>query len=74
VSFGRNRESRNREAAGRRSWPEAVPRKICGRKRLVSKLSENRRGDQITSIQVGIEAAKACSSCRVAPAASSTST
>src|SRR5215470_15833353 len=25
VIFGRNRESRTREAAGRRNWPEAVP-------------------------------------------------
>ncbi len=24
---GRNRESRSREGAGRRNWPEAVPRK-----------------------------------------------
>jgi hypothetical protein len=32
VSFGRNRESRSREAAGRRNWPEAVPRKMRGRK------------------------------------------
>jgi len=27
VLLGRNRESRSREAAGRRNWPEAVPRK-----------------------------------------------
>jgi hypothetical protein len=33
VAFGRNRESRTREAAGRRNWPEAVPRKSSGRKR-----------------------------------------
>ena len=31
--FGRNRESRSREAAGRRNWPEAVPRKMRDRKR-----------------------------------------
>jgi hypothetical protein len=31
--FGRNPESRSREAAGRRNWPEAVPRKRSGRKR-----------------------------------------
>ena len=31
--FGRNRESRSRDAAGRRNWPEAVPRKMSGRKR-----------------------------------------
>jgi hypothetical protein len=34
VPFGRNRESRSREAAGRRNWPEAVPRKMRGRKRV----------------------------------------
>ena len=28
------RESRSREAAGRRNWPEAVPEKMSGRKRL----------------------------------------
>src|SRR2546426_4808382 len=32
VPLGRNRESRNREAAGRRNWPEAVPKKMRGRK------------------------------------------
>jgi hypothetical protein len=32
VLFGRNRESRTREAAGRRNWPEAVPKKMRGRK------------------------------------------
>src|SRR5215470_11739027 len=42
VMFGRNRESRTREAAGRRNWPEAVPRKIRGRKRRLTELSENR--------------------------------
>jgi hypothetical protein len=31
--FGRSRESRSREAAGRRNWPEAVTRKMRGRKR-----------------------------------------
>src|SRR6266581_9602500 len=40
--FGRNRESRTREAAGRRNWPEAVPRKMCGRKSPLNGLSENR--------------------------------
>jgi hypothetical protein len=30
---GRNRESRSREAAGSRNWPEVVPRKSSGRKR-----------------------------------------
>jgi hypothetical protein len=33
VTFGRNQESRSCEAAGRRNWPEAVPRKISDRKR-----------------------------------------
>ena len=33
MPFGRNRESRTREAAGRRNWPEAVPRKIRGKKK-----------------------------------------
>src|SRR5580704_233842 len=32
-TLGRNRESRRREAAGRRNWPEAVPRKSSGGKR-----------------------------------------
>src|SRR5713226_7611892 len=39
--FGRNRESRRREAAGRRNWPEAVPRKRSGRKRSLTRLNEN---------------------------------
>jgi transposase-like protein len=39
VSFGRNRESRRREAAGRRNWPEAVPKKMRGGKRLLTELS-----------------------------------
>ena len=34
VLFGRNRESRRREAAGRRNEPEAVPGEMSGRKRL----------------------------------------
>ena len=33
VFLGRNRESRRREAVGRRNWPKAVPRKVHGRKR-----------------------------------------
>src|ERR1700723_2683124 len=32
ATLGRNRESRRREAAGRRNSPEAVPRKRSGRK------------------------------------------
>jgi hypothetical protein len=42
VPFGRNRESRTREAAGRRNWPEAVPKKMRGRKRQLAEISENR--------------------------------
>src|SRR5207248_881030 len=34
VPFGGHRESRTREAARRRNWPEAVPRKMNGRRRL----------------------------------------
>ncbi len=41
MVFGRNRESRTHEAAGRRNWPEAVPRKKTGRKRSLTRLSEN---------------------------------
>jgi hypothetical protein len=33
MLFGRNRESRAREAAGRSNWPEAVPKKMCGSRR-----------------------------------------
>src|SRR6266478_1530128 len=42
VLLGRNRESRSREAAGRRNWPEAVPKKMRGRKRSETLLSEIR--------------------------------
>jgi len=35
VPFGRNRESRSREAAGHRNWPEAVPRKNAWQKEIV---------------------------------------
>jgi hypothetical protein len=34
------------EWAGRRNWPEAVPRKMRGRKRALSEISENRDGEQ----------------------------
>ena len=34
MVFRRNRESRSREAAGRRNWPEAVPRKMKAEKDL----------------------------------------
>jgi hypothetical protein len=47
VSFRRNRESRSREAAGRRNWPEAVPKKMRGRKSRLSKFSDiGRRADE----------------------------
>jgi len=39
---GRNRESRSREAAGRRNWPEAVPRKNVLQKKESLELSDNR--------------------------------
>jgi len=42
VPFGRNRESRSREAAGRRNWPEAVPGKMRGGKRSPTEISGNR--------------------------------
>src|SRR5580704_3644406 len=41
-SLGTNRESRGREAAGRRNSPEAVPRKRSGRKRRCTRLGKNR--------------------------------
>src|SRR6266404_6201915 len=41
--LGRSRESRSREAAGRRNWPEAVPRKMGGRKRPLAGLGASRR-------------------------------
>ncbi len=46
MLFGRNRESRSREAAGRRNWPEAVPRKMRERKSLHTRLSERPKEDQ----------------------------
>src|SRR5438552_18528716 len=46
VLFGRNRESRSREAAGRRNWPEAVPRKMRERKSLHTRLSGRPKEDQ----------------------------
>ena len=41
VLFGRNWESRSREAAGRRNWPEAVPKKMSGKKADVPGVSES---------------------------------
>jgi hypothetical protein len=42
VMYGRNREIRSREAAGRRNWPEAVPRKMNGKKRMLTEVNRNR--------------------------------
>ena len=44
--LGRNRESRRREAAGRRDWPEAVPRKMRGRKSSLTEIRRNRNEEQ----------------------------
>src|SRR6266576_1709719 len=46
VVFRRSRESRSGEAAGRRNWPEAVPRKVSGRKRSLTEISWNRDEEQ----------------------------
>jgi len=40
-TFGRNRESRSREATGRRNWPEAAPRKMSGRKRAAYRTQQD---------------------------------
>jgi hypothetical protein len=55
VSFMRNRESRSREAAGRRNWPEAVPMKMRGGKRRRTGLSGigTRSGARQERIKVG---------------------
>src|SRR6266403_1625439 len=50
--FGRNRESRTREAAGRRNWPEAVPRKMRGRKRLLTEIRQHHGQRQIRASEV----------------------
>jgi hypothetical protein len=55
MSFRRNRESRSREAAGRRNWPEAVPRKMRGRKRPALGLDEGRKGIDDDRIGAGLE-------------------
>ena len=48
MPFRRSRESRTREAAGRRNWLEAVPRKMRGRKRQWAELSEDQHeGDPL---------------------------
>ena len=44
LSFRRNRESRSREAAGRRNWPEAVPRKNERQKKSGLLSWKDRRG------------------------------
>ena len=40
MAFGRNRESRTHEAAGRRNWPEAVPGKCAAEKGGDTEVSE----------------------------------
>ena len=53
MAFGRNRESRTHEAAGRRNWPEAVPRKTRGRKRAaLLKFSEKREKQTRTEVEL----------------------
>src|SRR5215472_2894247 len=47
VIFGRNRESRTREAAGRRNWPEAVPKKMRARKSVLTGVSCNGREEHV---------------------------
>jgi hypothetical protein len=42
VPFGRSRESRSREVAGRRNWPEQWPRKCVAEKGQPTGLSKNR--------------------------------
>src|SRR5258708_13206122 len=42
VPFGRNRESRSREAAGRRNWPEAVLYKGMSRETSSPRLGADR--------------------------------
>src|SRR5258707_14875166 len=42
VSFGRSRESRSREAAGRRNWPEAVLYKGMSRETSSPRLGADR--------------------------------
>jgi hypothetical protein len=51
VPFGRSRESRTCEAAGRRNWPEAVPRKMRGRKRGLIELDESGRAAKVLHTQ-----------------------
>jgi hypothetical protein len=44
---------RSREAAGRRNWPEAVPKKMRAEKgRRLTKLSENRDEEQTAKLLV----------------------
>ena len=52
MPFGRNRESRSREAAGRRNWPEAVPKKMRCRKRLCAEMREtpNESEDRVSFV------------------------
>src|SRR5713226_9505486 len=45
-SFGRNRESRSREAAGRRNWLKLCPEKCVAEKGQLAEMSEERDGGQ----------------------------
>jgi hypothetical protein len=60
--------SRSREAAGRRNWPEVVPKKMRGRKRVFIEITENRdekhtrtgkRGLLVTQSQERVDARSA---------------
>src|SRR5579859_5399337 len=63
VPFGRSRESRSREAAGRRNWPEAVPRKMSGRKRdtYATQMKSARGGGTAEKVNNGIQVEKCVS-------------
>jgi hypothetical protein len=47
VPFGRNRESRSREAAGRRNWPEQCPGKCAAEKGERTELDRNCAGTSV---------------------------
>jgi hypothetical protein len=57
---GRNRESRSREAAGRRNYPEAVPNEMSGRKGMWGEARgpftghRDTRTGELCRVQVGV--------------------
>ncbi len=53
MQFGRNRESRSREAAGRRNWPEAVPKKMRGKKRRATNSVGFRKAGKLAKTTIG---------------------